>query len=125
MNVVAQVLAALLGIVLIGVGVLEAFQYRNERWFSIFRIRAEDADAVRLWVVNLGFYNIVFGLGAIVGVLLTLWGLPGAGVGIVTFVCIAHIVLALVLLVVDRSLWRNSVYEAVLPVAVLIALPFG
>lgn len=125
MNAVAQVLAALLGIVLIGVGSLEAFQYRNQRWYSMFRIRADEADAVRLWVVNLGFYNIVYGLGAIAGVVLTLTGLVAAGKGIVIFVCISHIVLAIVLLVVDRSLWRNSVYEAILPIAVLVALPFG
>jgi uncharacterized membrane protein len=125
MNTVAQVLAVLLGVVLVGVGSLEAFQYRNQRWFSMFRIRTENADAVRLWVVNLGFYNIVFGLGAIVGVVLTLSGLVAAGLGIVVFVCISHIVLAIVLLAVDHTLWRNSVYEAILPIAVLIALPFG
>jgi putative membrane protein len=125
MNVVAQVLAVILGVVLIGVGSLEAFQYRNQRWFSLFRIRSEDAAAVRLWVINLGFYNIVYGLGAIAGVILTLTGLVAAGVGIIVFVCISHIVLAIVLLIVDRTLWRNSLYEAILPIAVLIALPFG
>jgi uncharacterized membrane protein len=125
MNVVAQVLAVILGVVLIGVGSLEAFQYRNERWFSMFRIRAKDADAVRLWVVNVGFYNIVYGLGAIAGVVLTLMGLVAAGVAIVVFVCISHIVLAIVLIIVDRTLWRNSVYEAIFPIAVLIALSVG
>lgn len=125
MNAVPQVLAVLLGVVLIGVGSLEAFQYRNQRWFSMFRIRPDEADAVRLWVVNLGFYNIVYGLGAIAGVILTWAGLPSAGTGIVVFVCISHIVLAAVLLAVDRRLWRNSVYEAILPIAVLVAVPFG
>jgi putative membrane protein len=124
MNAVALVLAVALGIVLIAVGFLEAFQYRNQRWFSMFRIRAQDADAVRLWVVNLGFYNIVYGLGAIAGVVLALSGAVAAGLAIVLFVCISHIVLAIVLIVVDRSLWRNSVYEAILPIAVLIALSF-
>jgi uncharacterized membrane protein len=125
MNAVAQVLAVVLGVVLIGVGSLEAFQYRNQRWFSLFRIRTEDVDAVRLWVVNLGFYNIVYGLGAIACVVLTLTGLVAPGVGVVIFVCVSHIVLAIVLLIVDRTLWRNSLYEAILPIAVLIALPFG
>ena len=124
MNAVAQVLAVVLGVLLIVVGSLEAFQYRNQRWFSMFHIRSEDAPAVRLWVVNLGFYNIVYGLGSIAGVVLTWAGLVAAGVGIVVFVCISHIVLAIVLLVVDRSLWRNSVYEAIFPIAVLVALAF-
>jgi putative membrane protein len=123
-NAVAQVPAVLLGVVLIEVGSLEAFQYRHQRWFSMFRIRTEDADLVRLWVLNLGFYNIVYGLGVIAGVMLTLTGLAG-GIGIGVFVCISHIVFAMVLLIVDRTLRRNSVYEAILPVTVLIALPFG
>ncbi|MFF9562497.1 DUF1304 family protein [Leifsonia sp. NPDC014704] len=125
MNAVAQVLAVVLGVILIGVGSLEAFQYRNQRWFSMFHIRSEDAPAVRLWVVNLGFYNIVYGLGSIAGVVLTLIGLVAAGIGIVVFVCVSHIILGLVLVIVERTLWRNAVYEASLPVVVLVALSFG
>ena len=124
MNVVAGILTAVLGIVLIGVGYLEAFRYRDQRWFSMFRIRPEDADTVRLWVVNLGFYNIVYGLGALGAVALSLAGQPTAGVAIAAFVALSHVVLAGVLLAVDRRLWRNSVYEAVVPIAVLVALPF-
>lgn len=124
MNAVSLVLAALLGLLLIGVGSLEAFQYRNQRWFSMLRIRPEDHGAVRLWVVNLGFYNIVYGLGALAGVILALTGQTVAAATLVVFVCISHIVLAAVLLVVERKLWRNSIYEAVLPVAILIAMTF-
>lgn len=124
MNVVAQVLAVILGILLIGVGSLEAFQYRNQRWFSLFRIRPQDEDAVRLWVVNLGFYNILYGLGSIAGVILTLTGMVEAGVAIVYFVCISHVILGLVLLAVDRTLWRNAVSQTALPILVLIALQF-
>ncbi|MCD2442934.1 DUF1304 family protein [Agromyces sp. SYSU K20354] len=124
MNAVALVLAALLGLVLIGVGSLEAFQYRNQRWFSMFRIRPQDHDAVRIWVMFVGFYNIVYGLGALTGVILTMNGQTAAGAALVAFVCISHIVLAVVLLVVERKLWRNSISEAVLPVAILIAMAF-
>lgn len=124
MNVVAQVLAVILGILLIGVGSLEAFQYRNQRWFSLFRIRPQDEDAVRLWVANLGFYNILYGVGSIAGVILTLTGMVEAGVAIVYFVCISHVILGLVLLAVDRTLWRNAVSQTALPILVLIALQF-
>jgi uncharacterized membrane protein len=124
-NVVAQVLAIILGVILVAVGSLEAFQYRNERWYSLFHIRSEDADTVRLWVVNLGFYNIMFGLGAIAGVILTLTGVVAAGIGIVAFVCVSHIVLGLVLIVVDRSLWPSGASQAIVPAAVLVALAFG
>ncbi|MCU1444204.1 MAG: hypothetical protein JWQ59_2354 [Cryobacterium sp.] len=120
MNVISQVLAVLVGLILIGVGVLEAFFYRNARFFSIFRIRPEDASAVRLWVANLGFYNIIFGIVCIVGVILINVANPDAGRALVYMVCISHVVLAVVLAIVEPKLWRNSLYEGVLPLLVIL-----
>jgi putative membrane protein len=58
--------AVLVGLVLIGFGVLTAFLYSDPRFFSIFRIRPEDASVVRLGVIDVGLYNIVFGIAWIV-----------------------------------------------------------
>jgi putative membrane protein len=120
MNVISQVLAVLVGLILIGVGVLEAFFYRNPRFFSIFRIRPEDASAVRLWVTNLGFYNIIYGIVCIVGVVLINVANPDAGRALIYMVCISHVVLAVVLAIVEPKLWRNSLYEGVLPLLVIL-----
>ena len=125
MNVVAQVLAVLVGVILIVVGVLEAFFYRNPRFYSIFLIRPEDASAVRLWVTNLGFYNIIFGLACLAGVVLLNADQADAGRALVFMVCISHVVLASVLAIVEPTLWRNSLYEGVLPLLVLAAALIG
>jgi uncharacterized membrane protein len=61
MNLIAQILAVLVGVMLIGVGVLEVFFYRDQRFSKIFLIKPQDVDAVRLWTVNVGFYNILMG----------------------------------------------------------------
>ncbi|WP_210480217.1 DUF1304 family protein [Naasia sp. SYSU D00948] len=121
MNVVAQILAVLLGLTGIGVGILESFFYRHPRLFPIFRIRPEDRRAVRLWVVNQGFYNMVFGLGSILGVILVNTGEVVVGRTLVLFVAACHIVLGIVLGVSEPKLWRSAAGQAGLPVLVIAA----
>ena len=121
MNVVAQILAVLLGLLLIAVGILESFFYRHPRLYPIFRIRPEHHRAVRLWTVNQGFYNMTFGVGAIVGVILAATGAVVAGRTLVLFVAASHIVLGIVLGVSEPKLWRSAVGQAGLPVLVIVA----
>lgn len=125
MNVVAQILAVLLGLMLIGVGILESFFYRHPRLYPIFRIRPEDRRAVRLWAVNQGFYNIVFGVGSIVGVVLVNSGEVVVGRTLVLFVAACHVVLGVVLAVTEPKLWRSAVGQAGVPVAVIVATLLG
>ncbi len=125
MNLVAQILAVLLGVMLIAVGILESFFYRNPRLYRIFRIRPEDRRAVRLWAVNQGFYNMVFGVGSIVGVILGVTGAVVAGRTLVLFVAACHVVLGVVLWVTEPKLWRSAVGQAGVPVAVIVATLVG
>ena len=120
MNAVAQVLAVLVGLTIIGVGTLEAFFFRNQRFHSIFLIKPEDAEAVRLWVVNQGFYNIVWGLGALVGVLLLNVGDPVAGATLVFFVSGAHVIFGIVLGVTEPRLWMSMIAQSLLPLVVIL-----
>ncbi len=121
MNLIAQILAVLLGLMLIGVGILESFLYKHPRTFPIFRIRPEDQRAVRLWAVNQGFYNMVFGVGSIVGVILVNTGEVVVGRTLVLFVAASHIVLGIVLGVTEPKLWRSAVGQAGVPVLVILA----
>lgn len=102
------------------VGVLEAFFYRNSRFFPIFRIRPGDAAPVRLWVVKVGFYNIVFGVPCLVGVVLLNVADADVGRTLVYMVCLSHVVLGIVLAVSEPKLWRNAVGQTVLPLLVVI-----
>jgi putative membrane protein len=124
MNTAAQVLTIVVALVLIGVGVLEAFAFRNQRFHGILIIRPEDTEAVRLWVVNAGFSDIVWGLGALSGVVLVNLGQEEVGRALVIFVSIAMIVLGFVLLFTELRLWRTAAIQVLLPVLVLIAMSF-
>ena len=120
MNGIAQILAVVVGLILIGVGTLEAFQYRNPRLYSIFLIRREDWDAVRLWVVNVGFYNIVWGVGIIVGVVILNAGDVTVGATMVLFGCAAHVVLGGVLAVTEPKLLTSGLSQAFPPLVVIL-----
>jgi putative membrane protein len=120
MNAVAQVLAVLVGLTLITVGVLECFFYRNQRFHSIFLVRPADYDAVRLWIVNVGAYNMLMGLTCLLGVAIVNLGDETIGRTLVLAVCAMHVVLGVTLLVTERRLWRNALGEAILPLAVII-----
>ena len=125
MNAIAQVLAVVEGLTLIVVGVLEAFFYRNQRFHSIFLIEPRDTAAVRLWAMNVGFYNMVFGLAILIGVVFVNVDNPIAGRTLVYLVCVSHVVLGVVLAILEPRLWRNAVGQASLPLLIiLVALLF-
>ena len=69
MSVVAQVLAIVEGLALVVVGILGAFFFRSRRLHGFFLIEPRDEEAVRPWAVYTGFANMVWGIGALVGVL--------------------------------------------------------
>ena len=124
MNAVAQVLSVVVGLMLVAVGALESFFYRNPRFHSIFLIRPRDYDAVRLWVVNVGAYNMLMGLACLLGVLIVNVGDPVVGRTLILAVCAMHVVLGITLLVTQRELWRNALGEALVPLAAILALVF-
>ena len=120
MGTVAQVLAVITGIVLIIVGLLEAFRYKDQRLYPIFLIKPEDTAAVqaRLWTVNLGFYNIEWGLIGIIGVVLVNSGQVTVGRTMVALMCMAPI-LGGVLVISKPRLWLSAIGEALFPIVIL------
>ena len=120
MNWIAQLLAVVVAVILLAVGVLEAFQFRNQRFHSMFLIRPQDYDAVRLWVVNVGFYNMVWGLGILLGVIILNVGDVTVGATMVIFGCAAHVILGTVLAVTEPKLVRSAIGQALLPLLTII-----
>ncbi|MFB9308416.1 putative membrane protein [Agromyces hippuratus] len=125
MNIVAKILAVLEGLTLITVGVLESSFYRNPAFHSIFLIEPDEYDAVQLWVVNVGWYNIFIGLGVIFGVILASTGRVAAGRAIVLFGSAMHVLLGITLLITEPALWANALGEAGLALAVILAIVIG
>jgi hypothetical protein len=125
MSTVVQVLAVITGLVLITVGLLEAFRYKDQRLHPIFLIKPEDTAAVRMWTFNVGFYNIVWGLLGIAGVVLANTGQVIVGQTIVASMCIAHAILGTVLIVSERRLWVSGIGQSFLPVVILLLMFTG
>jgi uncharacterized membrane protein len=119
MSAVIQFLAVITGLTLVSVGLLEAFAYKNQRLYPIFLIRPEDTGAVRLWTVNVGFYNIVWGLFGIAGVVIANSGDVATGRTIVTMMCIAHAILGIVLVISEPRLWLSGIGQSFLPLVIL------
>jgi putative membrane protein len=121
-NAVAQVLSVLVGLTLIAVGVLETFFYRRRRLHPIFLIRPADYDAVRMWVRNVGVYNMLMGLACPLGVLIVNVADPTVGRTLVLAVCAMHVVLGLTLYLTERRLWVSALGESLPPLAVIVLI---
>ncbi|MEV7648708.1 DUF1304 family protein [Arthrobacter sp. NPDC089319] len=122
MTGVAYLLAVIFGLVLIAVGIAEAFYFRDPRFHKLFLIRPQDVAAVRLWTINLGFYNMLWGLVLIAGVFIAAGGRTAIGETMIVFTCITHVILGAVLWFTERRLWQSALAQAILPLIVLLLL---
>ncbi|WP_157155906.1 MULTISPECIES: DUF1304 family protein [unclassified Diaminobutyricimonas] len=121
MNAVVQVLAIVEGLLLIGIGVLEAFFYRDQRFYRMFRIRPEHHKAVRLWTVNVGFYNIVYGLSFFAAVIIGYAVDEMAARTLLVVLGVGQAILGVVLWVSEPKLWLSAIAQMVLPAAIVVA----
>jgi len=121
MSALAQVLAVVISLVLIVMWVLEAFFHDRPALYPIFLISPGDVPAVRMWAVNVGFYNLCFGLVGLVGVALLHVGDPVVGRALVLVLCATQVVLGAVLYVSERRLWRSALGQGIPPLVALVA----
>ncbi len=121
MSTATEWLAVIIAVLLASVWLMESFLYRHPRLYPLFLLERRDFDAVRLWIVNLGFYNLTTGIALAIGVVLARSGHVPQGEALVAFTAGQHVFLALVLLATERRLWLNTLLEGV-PAAVLLTL---
>jgi putative membrane protein len=117
-----QVLGVVFGVLLISVGIMESFFIRDQRLHRLFLVKPDDIETVRLWTFNLGFYNVIWGIGAIAGALVLGGADAVAGEALLMFTCVAHVALGLILFLSERRLWGNAIAEALLPLIITILL---
>lgn len=125
MNTLAQILTGLMAIVLIVMWILEAFFYRARSLYPIFQIAPNDVQAVRMWAINVGYYNLCYGLGILAGLWLVNFGNLDVGRGLVIFCLASHVLLGLVLVTTNRKLWLSAIGESGLALAALVATVVG
>jgi putative membrane protein len=121
MSTVAQVLAIAIAVMLAVVFVMESLLYKHPKLYPMFLTKPGDFDAVRLWTVNMGWYNLTTAAALVIGVILAANGREAAGEALVTFTAAQHTFMAVVLVVSERRLWFNALLEGI-PAAVLLVL---
>lgn len=119
MSTTAQVLAVVIGVTLVVVFVMEAFLYRHPKLYPLFLVKPDDFDAVRMWTVNMGFYNLTTAIALFAGVALVRTDYVAQGEALIVFTAAQHVFMAVVLVASQRKLWLNSIMEG-LPAAVLL-----
>ena len=121
MNLLSQIFAGATALALIAVGLLEIFFHGDRRFYRIFLIKPEDVSGVRMWAMNVGGYNIVFGLGIASGLwMVNFSGNAAGGSAIVIFCCASHIVLGIWLWITEKRLLTNAIGQALVPGLALI-----
>jgi uncharacterized membrane protein len=121
MSTAAQVLAIVIAATLVSVWVMESFLYRHPRLYPLFLTKPADFDAVRLWTVNLGFYNLTTAVALVAGVVLVQTDHLPQGEALIIFTAAQHVFLAVVLVLTQRKLWLNTLMEGI-PAAILLVL---
>jgi len=114
-------LAIFIAVMLTVVFVTESLLYRNPRLYPLFLIRKDDLGAVRMWTVNMGFYNLTTAAALVAGVVLVRTGHLPQGEALIIFTAAQHVFMAVVLVVSQRQLWLNALMEGI-PAAVLLIL---
>lgn len=117
-----QILSVAFGVLLIFVGVAESFFIRDRRRHLFFLVDPQDTDTVRLRTFNLGFYNVIWGIGTIVGALMLAGGDAAAGRTLLLFTCVAHVILGTILFLSERRLWASAIAEALPPLFITVQL---
>ncbi|MGW1344186.1 DUF1304 family protein [Kribbella sp. NPDC002412] len=121
MSTAAQVLAIAIAVMLAVVFVMEAFLYRNPRLYPMFLTKPGDLGAVRMWTVNMGWYNLTTAVALVAGVVLVQTDHLPQGEALIIFTAAQHTFLAVVLVISQPRLWLNALMEGV-PAAILLVL---
>lgn len=121
MNLLSQIFAGATALALIVVGLLEIFAHGDRRFYRIFLIKPEDVQAVRMWAMNIGAYNITFALGILTGLwMVNFTGDPASGSAIVIFCCTAQMLLGIWLWITEKRLLTSAIGQALGPGLALV-----
>ncbi|MFI2610485.1 DUF1304 domain-containing protein [Kitasatospora sp. NPDC018619] len=121
MNTVSQAFAVLAAAVHLIVWPLESFLYGHPQVRRLLTGSTADAPEVRLWRVNVGFYNLFLALGLAAGLVLLHSGHPTAGRAVVLYVAAFMLAGGITLALSEPKLWRGALGQAVPAAVILVA----
>jgi putative membrane protein len=116
-NTVAQVFVGLAGVFHLAIFVMESLLFRKPSTYRRFLVKSpEEAESVRPWAFNQGFYNLFLALGALGG--LIAGGERGHAIALFACACMAGA--GVVLVASDRRMTRPAVLQALPPIVALV-----
>jgi putative membrane protein len=116
----AAVLAALIHVLIF---FMESIAFTRPQVYRRFMISdAADAQTVKNWAFNQGFYNLFLAAGTGAGVIVWANGHHSAGRALVGFGCASMVAAAVVLIATDRRMLRAAAIQGVLPLIALVTL---
>jgi putative membrane protein len=116
-NTVAQVFVGLAGVFHLAIFVMESLLFRKPSTYRRFLVKSpEEAESVRPWAFNQGFYNLFLALGALGG--LIAGGERGHAIALFACACMAGA--GVVLVASDRRMTRPATLQALPPIVALV-----
>ena len=124
MNPIALVAAVIAALIHVYFFVLESLWFaRPDVWARFGVASAEEAETVRSFAYNQGFYNLFLAVGVGAGLALVGIGSVDAGRAVVVFACASMFAAGLVLYLHNRAFLRAAAIQAAPPaVAIVVAL---
>jgi putative membrane protein len=120
---VALVLASLAALLHVYVFWLESVRFVHPATMKVFGVRSQaDAETMRPWAFNQGFYNLFLAVQTVVGVVLVAAGTVAVGVALVVAGVGSMLAAAVVLVGSDRRRLRSALTQGTVPALTLLAL---
>lgn len=115
------------GLIHVVIFALESVLWRSRSTWRQFGIRsAQDAEVVRPWALNQGFYNLFLAVGAIAGAVASLAGAAYPWAAVAMFAALCMIGAAIVLIASSRGkLLRGALIQGVAPLVGVVLFAFG
>ncbi|AKU17521.1 DUF1304 domain-containing protein [Luteipulveratus mongoliensis] len=115
--------AALAALVHVYIFVIESLRFTHPSTLKAFGIRSvEEAEVMKPWAFNQGFYNLFLAIITAVGLILHAGNHDEAGVALVASATASMLAAALILGGSDRSKLRGAVVQGLFPLLTVIAL---
>jgi putative membrane protein len=112
--IVVQVFAGIAALLHVVFFLFESVLFPRPAIQARFHVSPENADAVRPWAFNQGFYNLFLAAGILVGLVMGIRPL-------VLFPCACMLGAGVVLALTDKRMLRSAVMQAFPPLVALIA----
>ena len=123
MDVIGLAAAVVAALIHVWIFVLESLWFMRPTVFRRFGIASEaDAQVVRSFAYNQGFYNLFLAVGIAIGIALVANRDPVSGEAIILFACGSMVAAGVVLYLHNQGFLRAAAIQAVPPLVAVVAI---